>query len=58
MTRDELCFVWDSDKAKANMEKHGVTIEIGIDAYTDPFAVFEDASVPEESRHGAGVENL
>jgi uncharacterized DUF497 family protein len=33
--------------------KHGVPIETGIDAYTDPFAVFEDASVPEEEREAA-----
>jgi uncharacterized DUF497 family protein len=53
VTRDGLCFVWDSDKAKANITKHSVTIETGIDVYTDPFAVFEDASVPEEKREAA-----
>lgn len=32
-------FEWDDTKAKANFAKHGVTFEIAMDAYNDPFAV-------------------
>ena len=49
VTRDEQCFVWDSEKAKANRKKHGVS----FDAILDPYAVFEDASVPHEQRQAA-----
>ena len=53
VTRDEQCFVWDSDKAKANQKKHGVSFERAIDAIADPYAVFEDATVGDELRQAA-----
>ncbi len=45
--------MWDSEKAKTNDKKHGVTFERGVDAILDPYAFFEDASVEEELRQAA-----
>jgi uncharacterized DUF497 family protein len=51
--RERQCFVWDSEKAQSNLTKHGVSFEDGVDVFTDPFAVFEDATVAEEQREAA-----
>ncbi len=53
VTRDDQCFVWNSDKASSNQIKHGLTFEQGIDIFSDPFAIFEDAGVEEERRFAA-----
>jgi uncharacterized DUF497 family protein len=42
-----------------NLKKHGVSFDRGVDAIVDPYAVFEDASVPEEERQAAiGLDRL
>ncbi len=45
-----VSFVWDSDKASANLAKHRVSFDEACEVFFDPLAVFEDASVPEENR--------
>jgi uncharacterized DUF497 family protein len=34
-----LCFEWDGSKAKANLDKHGVSFETAKHAFEDPFAL-------------------
>ena len=51
----QLCggtFTWDSEKARMNLAKHGVSFEEACEALLDLFHVDEDAGVPEEDRVG------
>jgi len=43
-------FVWDEDKARANVAKHRVSFEDVATAFFDPLLRIEDASVDEEAR--------
>jgi len=45
-----LEFGWDEDKARRNVEKHGVTFEEAAEAFFDPFYQTGDASVNDELR--------
>lgn len=45
-----LEFEWDEDKARRNVEKHGVTFEEAAEAFFDPFYQTGDASVNDELR--------
>ncbi len=38
-------FEWDEDKAKSNIQKHGVTFEEAAEVFFDPFYQTGDASV-------------
>lgn len=38
-----LSFEWDSDKADANLAKHGITFEAACEAFFDPFLHVVDA---------------
>jgi len=39
-----LTFEWDANKAKSNLQKHGVTFEEAAEAFFDPFFQTGDAS--------------
>lgn len=41
-------FEWDPAKAAANLRKHGVSFEIAIRAFADPFALTEQDRVESE----------
>ena len=41
-------FEWDEDKAKTNIQKHGVTFEEAAEVFFDPFYQTGDASVDNE----------
>ncbi len=43
-------FVWDSDKAAKNIQRHDVRFEQAREAFLDQFACYEDASTPNETR--------
>jgi hypothetical protein len=43
-------FEWDEDKARSNVEKHGVTFEEAAEAFFDPFSQGGDASSGAERR--------
>ena len=43
-------FEWDENKAKANIQKHGVTFEEAVEVFLDPFYQSGDASVNNEQR--------
>ena len=45
-----IVFVWNTDKARANRSKHGVTFEQAAEAFFDPFLRVVDASDEEEAR--------
>jgi uncharacterized DUF497 family protein len=45
-----IAFEWDDQKARANVEGHGVTFEEAAEAFLDPFALSADASVSGEQR--------
>lgn len=49
-TLDGQVFVWDSDKASSNAQKHGICFEQAREAFLDQLARYEDASVQEEAR--------
>jgi uncharacterized protein len=46
-------FVWDSEKASSNANKHGVNFEVACQIFFDPFIRIEDASAGEEPRDAA-----
>jgi uncharacterized DUF497 family protein len=43
-------FEWDEQKARINVEKHGITFEEAAEAFLDPFSRGGDASVGGEDR--------
>ena len=43
-------FVWNSDKARINLHKHGVRFEEAASVFFDPFFVLTDASRADEAR--------
>lgn len=43
-------FVWDAEKAHANLRKHEVTFERATEAFFDPFLRVVDASTEDEAR--------
>jgi uncharacterized DUF497 family protein len=43
-------FEWDENKARHNIEKHGVTFEEAAEVFFDPFHQEGDASINEEQR--------
>ena len=52
-TRNGLDFVWNTDKAVANVRKHGIRFEAASLVFLDPFVLFGDASVGGELREAA-----
>ncbi len=46
-------FIWDGEKAAANLIKHGIHFETACDVFFDPFVRAADASVEEETRDAA-----
>ncbi len=44
-------FEWDKDKARSNIEKHGVAFEEAAEVFFDPFFAEGDASVDDERRN-------
>ena len=46
-------FVWDSEKASANVQKHGVSFEVASQVFFDRLVYVEDASIDEELRDAA-----
>lgn len=46
-------FVWDSEKASGNVNKHGVSFEVACQIFFDPFIRVEDASAGDEQRDAA-----
>ena len=50
VTREGDRFVWDSEKAAANLVKHGVSFNRALDVFFDPLHELLDASVPDERR--------
>lgn len=34
-----LCFEWDAAKAAANLRKHGISFELAVRVFADPFAI-------------------
>ena len=47
-----LDFIWDAQKAVANLAKHGVRFEQACEVFTDPLVRFVDASPKDEAREG------
>lgn len=48
---NEICFIWDKDKAQKNKSKHdGISFEQAIDTFFDPFLKVVDASRNNENR--------
>jgi hypothetical protein len=48
-----LRFVWDSEKASTNIQKHGVSFESACEIFFDPFIRIDDSSAGEEERTAA-----
>lgn len=48
---NEICFIWDDEKAQKNKSKHdGISFEQAADAFFDPFLKVVDASRNNETR--------
>ena len=45
-----ITFVWDSNKAQANLAKHGVAFSQAAQAFFDPFLRVTDAGTDSETR--------
>ena len=45
-----VTFEWDDQKARSNVEKHGITFEEAAEAFFDPFCQGGDASAAGEGR--------
>jgi uncharacterized DUF497 family protein len=45
-----VTFEWDDQKARSNVEKHGITFEEAAEAFLDPFSQGGDASSGGEAR--------
>jgi hypothetical protein len=39
-----LLFEWDQDKARTNLEKHGVSFENACEVFTDPLLFYKDTN--------------
>ena len=48
-----LRFVWDAEKARTNIEKHGVMFEEACEVFFDPAYALDDATADDEERHSA-----
>ncbi|MGA2888687.1 MAG: BrnT family toxin [Terracidiphilus sp.] len=46
-------FVWDSEKASVNVQKHDVSFELACEVFFDPLIRVQDASVGGEERDAA-----
>lgn len=46
-----VTFEWDEEKARSNVDKHGVTFEEAAEAFFDPFSQGGDASSRDERRN-------
>jgi len=47
---DDLQWTWDIEKAKTNLEKHGVSFELAERALGDPFCISISDPHPDEER--------
>ncbi len=54
-TLHDINFEWDSDKAAANLRKHGVSFETACEVFFDPFLRVEDAGVVKGERREAVI---
>lgn len=45
-----VTFEWDAEKARSNVEKHGITFQEAAEAFFDPFCLSGDSSVQGEGR--------
>jgi uncharacterized protein len=45
-----LEFEWDAEKARMNVEKHGVTFVEAAEAFRDPYGLHGEASTNDEDR--------
>lgn len=43
-------WLWDEDKARANLEKHGVSFEAAVEVFNDPMLLSEPDPHPDEHR--------
>lgn len=48
--KNDICFIWDEQKAKTNKNKHGLSFEQATEAFFDPFLRVVDASQNNEQR--------
>jgi uncharacterized DUF497 family protein len=46
-------FVWDTEKASSNVNKHGVSFDLACQVFFDPLIRMEDASIGGEVRDAA-----
>ncbi|MES1245309.1 MAG: BrnT family toxin [Acidobacteriota bacterium] len=42
---NDIAFVWDAEKARANLRKHGVALEVACEVFFDPFVCLLRADV-------------
>lgn len=48
-------FEWDSDKAAANLQKHGISFEKACEVFFDPFVRVVDATDREDEARDAAI---
>lgn len=48
-------FCWNSEKADANLKKHGIRFEQACEVFFDPFVNLLDATPEQEARSSSGI---
>lgn len=46
-----MTFEWDPDKARRNLEKHGISFADAVEVLSDPYAITVQDRTPDEQRH-------
>jgi uncharacterized DUF497 family protein len=49
---NEITFIWNEEKARENISRHGISFKHAAEAFFDPFLIFVDASRNFEQRDG------
>ena len=53
-----LFFEWDQNKARTNLEKHGVSFENACEVFTDPLLFYKDTDDEDGATHAVIGETL
>lgn len=53
LTKQEIAFEWNTDKARINLSKHGISFVVACEAFFDPFVVVLDDEVVDDEQRGS-----
>lgn len=53
LTKQEITFEWNADKARINQSKHSISFVVACEAFFDPFVVEMDNEVVDDEQRGS-----